>query len=149
MIERRILPWQRWIGRKNSGTDGTFSDICFARLAWLIMTGHFRERETSRLSPSVAFHDPRLSSNAAIVVSVRADPKPGDDGTIENTQSAVAESDPNEINVFRLFHFLEAKARVTRISEEQPVGPPSLTLNFIWQGSKCGSEGARGARLNH
>ena len=31
--------------------DGTFSDICFTRLAWLIMTGHFRETETSRLSP--------------------------------------------------------------------------------------------------
>lgn len=30
----------------NSGTDGTFSDICFTKLAWLI-------RETSRLSPSV------------------------------------------------------------------------------------------------
>jgi hypothetical protein len=37
----------------NLRTDGTFSDICFASLAWLIMTGHFRERETSRLSPSV------------------------------------------------------------------------------------------------
>jgi hypothetical protein len=35
----------------NSGTDGTFSDICFTGLAWLIMTGHFRERETSRLPP--------------------------------------------------------------------------------------------------
>src|SRR5258708_39425755 len=35
----------------NSGTDGTFSDIWFTRLAWLIITGHFRERKTSRLSP--------------------------------------------------------------------------------------------------
>src|SRR5260370_42237608 len=33
--------------------DGTFSGICFTRLAWLIMTGHFREREASRLSPSL------------------------------------------------------------------------------------------------
>src|SRR5258708_6141528 len=40
-------------GYWNSGTDGTFSDICFTRLAWLIMTGHFGERETPRLSPSV------------------------------------------------------------------------------------------------
>src|SRR5713101_8219692 len=54
--------------RRNSGTDGTFSDICFTRLAWLIMTGHFRERETSRLSPSVEielfnFHYRRLQTS--------------------------------------------------------------------------------------
>src|SRR6266705_3837539 len=91
----------------------------------------------------------RLSSNTAVVVSVRADPIPDDDGTIENTQGAVAESDTNGIDVFRLFYFLEAKAQVTRISAEKPVGLPRLSLNFIWQGSKCGSEGARGARLNH
>jgi len=80
---------------------------------------------------------------------VRADPKPDDDGTIENTQSAVAESDANGIDVFRLVYFLEAKAWVTRISAEKPVGLPRLSLNFIWQGSKFGSEGARGTRLNH
>jgi hypothetical protein len=91
----------------------------------------------------------RLSSNTAVVVSMRADPIPDDDGTIENTQGAVAKSDANGIEVFRLFYFLEAKTRVTRISAEKPVGLPRLSLNFIWQGSKCGSEGARGARLNH
>src|SRR5260370_4103772 len=36
---------------RNSGTDGTFSEICLTRLVWLIMIGHFRERETSRLPP--------------------------------------------------------------------------------------------------
>jgi len=91
----------------------------------------------------------RLPSNTAVVLSVRADPIPDDDGTIENTQSAVAESDANGIDVFRLFYFLEAKARVPRISAEKPLGLTRLGLNFIWQGSKCGSEGARGARLNH
>jgi len=35
----------------NSGTDGTFSDICLTRLVWLITIGDFRVRETSRLSP--------------------------------------------------------------------------------------------------
>jgi hypothetical protein len=90
-----------------------------------------------------------MASNTAVVVSVRANPKPDDDGTLENTQSAVAESDTNGIDVFCLFYFLEAKARVTRISAEKPVGLPCLSLNFIWQGSQCGSEGARGARLNH
>jgi len=31
---------------------------------------------------------------------------------------------------------------VTRISEEEPVGSASLSLNFIWQGSKGGPERA-------
>jgi len=61
---------------------------------------------------------------------VRADPKPDDDGAIENTQSAVAESDANGIDVFRLFYFLEAKARVTRITAEKPVGLPCLSGGF-------------------
>jgi len=80
---------------------------------------------------------------------VRADPKPDDDGTIENTQSAVAESDAHGIDVFGLFYFLEANARVSRISAEKLLGLPRLSLNFIRQVSQCGSEGARGARLNH
>jgi hypothetical protein len=97
-----------------------------------------------------ALHDTPLSSNTAVVVRVRADPKPDDDRTIEDTQSAVAESDANGIDVFRLFYFLEAKAGVTRISAEKPVGLPRLSLNFLRQGSQCGSEGARGGwpRLN-
>src|SRR6266478_2933466 len=37
--------------RGESGTDGTFSDICLTRLVWLIMIGDFQRRETSRLSP--------------------------------------------------------------------------------------------------
>jgi len=42
--------------RGNSGTRGQtrrFLILVSQELAWLIMTGHFRERETSRLSPSV------------------------------------------------------------------------------------------------
>lgn len=47
---------------------GRFPDICLTRLAWLIMIGHFRVRETSRLSRSVsvrrkiANHRPQIAS---------------------------------------------------------------------------------------
>src|SRR6266851_10004780 len=34
-------------GTRNSGTDGTYSDICLTRLVWLIMIGDSTERETS------------------------------------------------------------------------------------------------------
>src|SRR6266849_3942412 len=42
-----------WTGGHGPGDRRDVSDICFTRLAWLIMTGHFRERATSRPSPSV------------------------------------------------------------------------------------------------
>src|SRR6266851_5370282 len=58
------------LGGRNSGTDGTFSDICFTRLAWLTMTVHFRERETSRLSHSVLGVTRPLPSLVGQMISV-------------------------------------------------------------------------------
>jgi hypothetical protein len=55
LTERPILNELKVIvaERIESGTDGTYSDICLTGLLWLVMIGSFRERETSRLSPLV------------------------------------------------------------------------------------------------
>ena len=43
-------------------------------------------------------------TNQTIIVSMGADPKPSDHRSLENTESAVAKSDANGINVFGLFY---------------------------------------------
>ena len=46
---------------RNSGTDGTLSDICPTRFVRLVMSGGFRERITSRLSPLAQCSQMRVS----------------------------------------------------------------------------------------
>ena len=91
----------------------------------------------------------RIELNQTVIISVGADPKPGDHRPFENTKSAVAKSNANGINVFSLIHLFESEAGVGGISPEKSVSAACLRLNFFRQSCKTCSERVRGARLDH
>ena len=75
----------------------------------------------------------RCRLEQAVVLIMRADPKPSDGRGIKNTQSAVSESDTDGINVLHL-HPFESEARMRGVGLEEPVSPARLRLHLVRQG---------------
>ena len=69
--------------------------------------------------------------NQSIVVGMRTNPKPSDDGTIQDAESAIAEPDADGINVVLLIHLFKAQARMVWIGAKESVGSARLGLNFF------------------
>ena len=67
-----------------------------------------------------------------IVLSVRADPEPNDDITLDDAQRAMAESHPHGVDGPRRVDGFKAETSVLGVLLEPAVGFTGPALNMIW-----------------
>jgi hypothetical protein len=82
----------------------------------------------------------------AVVLSVRADPEPGDLLILQKPKGTVPECHADRVNGVAIVNLLEVKARVPSVVAEQPIRLPSEVPGFRWQLAIRRPEARRRAR---
>ena len=82
----------------------------------------------------------------AIVLSVRADPEPGDLLVLEKPESTISEGHANRVSGVAIVNLLELEARMPRVIAEEPIHLPGEFSNLRWQFAIRRPEARRRAR---